>query len=67
MEITFDKEADAIYVEFSNGEFAFNKKIDEFTIVDFDKDGKILGIEILCVSKRMSSDFLSNISVRNLV
>ena len=67
MEITFDKEADAVYIEFSSGEFASNKKIDDNTIVDLDKDGNILGIEILSVSERMPSDFLSNVTIKNLV
>jgi len=26
MEITFDKDADAVYIEFSGGDFASNKK-----------------------------------------
>lgn len=67
MEITFDKEADAVYIEFSSGEFAKNKKIDDETIIDLDKNGNILGIEILNVSKRMSKDFLSDITIKNLV
>jgi len=44
MKITFDREADAVYIEFSDGEFSINKKIDENTIIDLDKDGNILGI-----------------------
>jgi len=67
MKITFDKEADAIYIELNSGEFASNKKIDDFTIIDLDKRGNILGIELLNVSKRISKDFLSDISVKNLV
>ena len=67
MEITFDKEADAVYIEFSNGDFASNKKIDDDTILDLDKDGNIIGIEILSVSNRISKDFLSEINVKNLV
>jgi len=65
MKITFDKEADAVYIEFSSGEFASNKKIDDNTIIDLDKDGNILGIEILSVSKRMPNDFLSNVIIEN--
>ena len=38
MKITFDKEADAVYIEFSSGEFVSNKKIDNDTIIDLDKD-----------------------------
>ncbi len=67
MKITFDREADAVYIEFSDGEFSSNKKIDDNTIIDLDKSENILGIEILNASKRISKDFLSNISIKNLV
>ena len=33
MEIIYDKEVDAMYIEFRKGEFAKNKKIDDFTIM----------------------------------
>ena len=67
MKITFDKKADAMYIEISDEEFAKNKKIDNETIIDLDKNGKIIGIEFLNVSKRMAKDFLSDIRVQNLV
>lgn len=67
MKITFDKDADAVYIEFNNGEFASNRKIDDDTIIDLDKDENILGIEIINASKRIAKDFLSDISVKNLV
>ena len=44
MKITFDRKADALYIEFSNGNFVSNKKIDDNTIIDLDKDGKMIGI-----------------------
>lgn len=34
MKITFDKDADAIYIEMSDKEFFSNKKIDNETIID---------------------------------
>ena len=67
MKITFDKEADAVYIEISEEEFKTNKKMDNETIIDLDKNGKIIGIELLNVSKRMSKNFLSEIRVQNLV
>ncbi|MEK6936281.1 MAG: DUF2283 domain-containing protein [Nanoarchaeota archaeon] len=67
MKITFDKDADAVYIELSEGEFASNKKIDKDTIIDLDKDGNILGIEIINASKRIAKNFFSDISFRNLV
>ncbi|HLC56381.1 MAG TPA: DUF2283 domain-containing protein [Candidatus Nanoarchaeia archaeon] len=66
MEITYDKDADAIYIEFSNAEFSKNKKIDEQTIIDIDKNDQIIGIEILDVSKRIPKNFLQSVKVRNI-
>ena len=57
MKITFDKEADAVYIEISEEEFKTNKKMDNETIIDLDKNGKIIGIELLNVSKIMSKIF----------
>ena len=67
MKITFDKEADAMYIEISGEDFATNRKIDDETILDLDDSGKIIGIELLNVSTRMTKDFLSDIRVQNLV
>lgn len=67
MEISYNKEADAMYIEFRKGEFAKNKKIDDFTIIDLDKNGKILGIGLLDVSTRIPLESLSEIHVRNLL
>ena len=67
MEISYDKEADAVYIEFRKGEFAKNKKIDDFTIIDIDKDDKILGIELLEVSTRIPIESLSEVHLKNLI
>lgn len=67
MEINYDKEADAMYIEFRKGDFFRNKKIDDFTIIDLNKEGQLLGIELLKVSKRIPLESLSQINVRNLL
>ena len=67
MEITFDKDADSVYIEFFSGDFASNKKMDDTTILDLDEKGNILGIELLNVSKRIPSNFLSEVNVKNLI
>ena len=67
MEITYDKVADAMYITFRSGEFAKNKKVDDFTIIDLDKNGNILGIELLDVSKRIPAESLTEVSVKNLL
>ena len=67
MEISYDEEADAMYIKFRDGEFGSNKKIDGNTIIDLDKDGNLLGIELLSVKKRVPKESLSEISFKNLV
>lgn len=44
MKISYDKQVDAMYIEFRKGEFFKNKKVDDFTIIDLDNKGNILGI-----------------------
>lgn len=53
MKITYDKDVDAAYIELRKGRFAKNKKVNDLTILDLDKKGKILGIEVLDFKKRM--------------
>jgi uncharacterized protein YuzE len=67
MEINYDKEADAMYIEFRKGDFSKNKKIDDFTIIDLDKAGNILGIELLEVKRRIPLESLSEVHVRNIL
>ena len=66
MEIKYDKEADAIYIKLKDGEFGKNKVVEKDIIIDLDKKGDILGIEILSVSKRIPSKSLNEISFKNL-
>ena len=67
MEITYDKDADALYIEFQKGDFAKNKKIDDLTIIDLDKEGNMLGIEFLNASKRIPRESLAEVNVKNLL
>ncbi|NCN39221.1 MAG: DUF2283 domain-containing protein [Candidatus Aenigmarchaeota archaeon] len=56
--------ADALYIKFQEGKFAKNKKIDEDTIIDLDKKGGLLGIEMLNVTKKIPIKNLSNVNVK---
>lgn len=66
MEIRYDEDADALYIEFAKGKFARNQKVDEFTIIDYDSDGKMIGMEVLDVSKRFPRKSFSELSVKNI-
>ncbi len=59
MKITYDKEADALYLYFQEGTFYRTKEVSEGIIFDMGKKNKILGIEILDASKRIKPKNMS--------
>ena len=66
MKIRYDPDADAMYITLRESEVASTKKIDKTTIVDYDKDGQLIGVEILSV-KETNPNLLKEIQVENLV
>ncbi len=63
MKITYDKDADAMYVELADKKYHKSKEIDRNTILDLDQEGNVIGIELLFVSKRFSQQIPSSIPV----
>lgn len=66
MRITYDAEADAMYIKFRETEVDHTQEINENTIIDFDKDGQVIGVEVLFVRER-NPDLLKGIQVENLL
>ena len=64
MQISYDTEADAMYIKFCDGEFARNKEVEEGIILDIGKDNALLGIEILEVSSRFRPQDLSRVDIQ---
>jgi uncharacterized protein YuzE len=52
MNWTYDSQADAAYIAITTNEVAVTREIDEYTVVDFDKDNNVVGIELLAVKER---------------
>lgn len=52
-DMTYDPEADAIYIRIGKGKFDRTEEAGPF-IYDVDADGRILGIEILFVSQTLA-------------
>ncbi len=63
MNISYDKDADCLYIQFQQGKAHKTKKIEEGILVDLDEEGKIYGIEIVGVSERMSIASLGKINI----
>jgi len=53
MNIKFDKETDIIYLRFSDAEIAESDEEKPGIIIDYDKNGNIVGIELLEASKKV--------------
>ncbi|PWB55181.1 MAG: DUF2283 domain-containing protein [Nitrosomonadales bacterium] len=54
MKIEFDPIADALYLELAEGVIDKTEEVRPGVLIDFDRDGNTLGIELLYVSKRQS-------------
>ena len=66
MKITYDSKADAMYIKLKDAKIFKTKEIDSNTIIDYDKDNDVIGIEILFVKERLPS-LLKNVQVENLI
>jgi len=55
MKITYDKQADAMYIMLNERDVAYSEENPAGIVVDFDDNGDMVGIELLEVSKRADS------------
>jgi uncharacterized protein YuzE len=53
MKVKYDKKVDALYISLAKGEYGKSRKVSGSIVVDEDKKGKILGVEILDASKNV--------------
>ncbi|MDN3511252.1 MAG: DUF2283 domain-containing protein [Candidatus Jettenia sp. CY-1] len=60
MKIRYSHEADALYIGFKNTKIENTDELTEDIIVDYDKDGNIVGIEVLDASQHVD---IKNINV----
>jgi len=68
MRTEFDKEADAAYIyfkEIGNGEVAETITLNDSVNVDLDKEGKVLGIEILDASEHLPASSFKSLATLN--
>jgi uncharacterized protein YuzE len=58
MKVKIDKEDDALYFELDDAEIIESEEVQPGVIMDFDKDGRLVGIEILSLSTRIAPEKL---------
>lgn len=50
MKVTYDVEADAAYIKLQKGNIYKTRKISDKVLVDVDRRGEVLGVELLFIS-----------------
>ena len=63
MRIRVDPESDALYFRLKEGTIEESEAISPDIILDYDPEGKIMGIEIINLSKHFTSDEISELKV----
>ena len=58
MKITYDKEVDAVYIQLSVGQPEGVIEVEDGINIDFSSDGKIVGIELLNATEKVSLESL---------
>lgn len=60
MTINYYSETDSVYIDFSNKESVSSKEVLKGVVIDFDSDGKIVGIDIDNAGEVINLDNLSD-------
>jgi uncharacterized protein YuzE len=58
MRLKIDKEADALYFRLDEAAIVESKEVEPGVVLDFDKNGRVVGIEILSLSSRVEPEKL---------
>jgi uncharacterized protein YuzE len=63
MRMTVDEEADALYIRFDEAKIIESEEVSPGVILDFDADGRVVGLEMLGVRQRFPQADLSRVDV----
>lgn len=67
MKIEYDREVDSLYIMIQEKEVARTKELEEGINLDLDKEGKIIGFEIIGATEKYNLKDIFNISTENLI
>ena len=66
MKLTIDREADALYLDLDEAPAAESEEISPGVILDYNAAGKVVGIEMLYLSKRVSPEKLGRMQLETI-
>ena len=59
MKLHIDKEADALYLRLDDSAIVESEEVSPGVVLDYNKTNEVVGVEMLCLSKRSSNLNLS--------
>ncbi|MBS9721044.1 DUF2283 domain-containing protein [Tianweitania sp. BSSL-BM11] len=59
MKVSYDADANAAYIRLSGSKVMESEEVKPGVVFDFDKEGHIVGIELLDAKKQLSHDLLT--------
>ena len=57
-DVEYDPEVDAAYIRFSSNRIAETVEISDILLIDYDEDGRIVGLELLDASTQLPANLL---------
>ena len=63
MRLKIDRESDALYLRLDESAIVESEEAEPGVILAFDKDGRVVGIELLALSKRVDPESLRLVQV----
>jgi uncharacterized protein YuzE len=66
MRLKIDKENDALYLRLDEVEIFDSEEVQPGVILDFNKDNRVVGIEILNLSTRVAKDMLNLVQLETV-
>ena len=59
--VEYDQKADAMYIWLRKAKYDISEELAENVIIDLDKNGRIIGIEVLDASKNLGKELVTKI------
>jgi uncharacterized protein YuzE len=66
MRLKIDKENDALYLRLDEAEIVESEEVQPGVILDFNKDNRVVGVEILDLSSRVGKDKLNLVQLETV-
>lgn len=66
MRLKVDRQSDALYFRLDETAVTESEEVQPGVILDYDSDGRVIGVEILGISERVSPEFLRTLQFETI-